>query len=399
MLAEALALARALNDRTAECKVLWNLLLLNIYAGRRELAADYGEQGLTLARELNDLSQRAFLLNDAGTNYYILSKFQRSREILREAQSLWRQLDNRVMLGDSLNWEAMSAWYMGETEQSISLTEEAFVGAESIDNQWGVAFACAICAYPLAMSGKMDLALERLLLGQAIGNKLNLLGSVIPIHVQLARALIFLGDYSSALQAAQVAIDAANTTLPLWRAWALSGLIYVRLAQGDLPEVERLIAEARQALKREHFSAPHTIWQIDLSEISLALIQNNPSRAVTLANTLLNYLREIGARSHLPETYLLKGRALLAQNQVQAAHRILEDALIEAKSVQAYSVVWEIMSVLGEVEAARGENETAEAWRRQARQIVAALAENISRADVRQSFLNRTDIRKLMSKE
>ena len=49
---QALQLARALGDRRAEAKILWNLVNLCAFTGRMAEGIQYGEQALRLAREL-----------------------------------------------------------------------------------------------------------------------------------------------------------------------------------------------------------------------------------------------------------------------------------------------------------------------------------------------------------
>src|SRR3990172_2516056 len=54
LLEQALRMARALGDRAAESKILWNLMVLDIFdGGDLQQAITYGEQSLGLARELD----------------------------------------------------------------------------------------------------------------------------------------------------------------------------------------------------------------------------------------------------------------------------------------------------------------------------------------------------------
>ncbi len=67
----------------------------------------------------------------------------------------------------------------------------------------------------------------------------------------------------------------------------------------------------------------------------------------------------------------------------------------EAESLGSRRILWKILFALSELE----KGEEAELSRRRARQIVAAMADDISQTDLRESFLNRADVRQLMSKE
>src|SRR5689334_3986720 len=59
---QALRLARELKDRRAETRILWNLMLLHSFTGQVHAALDYGEQSLTLARELGLREELAYIL-------------------------------------------------------------------------------------------------------------------------------------------------------------------------------------------------------------------------------------------------------------------------------------------------------------------------------------------------
>lgn len=74
---QALQVARRLNDRPSEAKILWNLMLSDLYGGGDigESVAN-GERSLALARELGLREQMAFSMNDLGIAYANLADLE-----------------------------------------------------------------------------------------------------------------------------------------------------------------------------------------------------------------------------------------------------------------------------------------------------------------------------------
>jgi adenylate cyclase len=135
---QALALAHDLDDKTAEAKILWNLLLVYRAANKLSKAIECGERSLALARTLGLREQMAFTLNDLGSQcYFINGSFNQARLALQEANGLWRELNNLPMLANSLASSCAVCFYMGEYDQALTLSEEAFEINQSINNLWG----------------------------------------------------------------------------------------------------------------------------------------------------------------------------------------------------------------------------------------------------------------------
>src|SRR5574341_137546 len=159
---QALALARELGDRRAECKVLWILMLVNYFTSRPREAMTFGEQSLTIARELGEggREQLAFTLNDIARPYAALGQMERAFEVLAEARTLWQALGNLPMLADSLGSAADNRYLAGNYDLAIKFSEEALVVSRSIDNLWGQAYSQWIRAYAHWEHGEPDKIIE-----------------------------------------------------------------------------------------------------------------------------------------------------------------------------------------------------------------------------------------------
>jgi tetratricopeptide (TPR) repeat protein len=98
----ALQLARSLGDAAAEAKILWNVSNLHGFSGDPAQAILYGEQAVAVARAHGLREQMAFALHDIWRDYLVTGQLARGHEAVREVSALWRELDNRPMLTDSL---------------------------------------------------------------------------------------------------------------------------------------------------------------------------------------------------------------------------------------------------------------------------------------------------------
>ena len=96
-------MAIELDDEAVEAKILWNSLNLYRHTNRLRQAINCGERSLSLARKLNLQEQTAYTLNDLAHCYEETGQFDRAKEAYREAGVIWKQLNNKPMLADSLS--------------------------------------------------------------------------------------------------------------------------------------------------------------------------------------------------------------------------------------------------------------------------------------------------------
>lgn len=78
----------------------------------------------------------------------------------------------------------------------------------------------------------------------------------------------------------------------------------------------------------------------------------------------------------------------LDQDQLEAADVALREAQTEAEALGSRRTLGSILVALGEIKAQRGQPEEAHHLRRQAAEIVTAIADNIDVPELRRSFLS-----------
>ena len=89
----------------------------------------------------------------------------------------------------------------------------------------------------------------------------------------------------------------------------------------------------------------------------------------------------------MPEALWLQGKALLALNKPEQAQQAFLEAQAIAGETEARRMLWLILWKLSQLEAATGNTDEAERLRRQARKIVAYIADHAGSAELRTSFL------------
>jgi tetratricopeptide (TPR) repeat protein len=390
----AMALARDLDDRAAEAKLLWNLSLLYRSTNRLPEAVECGERSLALSRELGLREQAAFALHDLGAAYTALGRLAKAAAAGRAAGELWRELDNRPMLGDSVAGLSGLFAFAGDFERALAAAEQAFEIGASIDNVWikvvskgaGIslvywemgrpdkALAVAEECFRLTKEAEIDaFAFQRAFRGFLYGR----LGAVERGLAILRREL-------------KVAETQLRVALPVVRCM----LARLHLQNDNLTAAEAVLNQSKEN-GDDAWEAFFAIW-LGLAEGELALRQGNVERALALTSDFLAELRERGVGAYIPHFLIIRGRALLAAGRIAAAGQALEKAQAAAEEMGSRHRLWQILAALAELETRRGNEGQAEGLQREARDILTEIAGHIPTPELRDSFLTRPDVRALL---
>ena len=400
LLEQSLSLARELGDRAAECRILWNLMLVFLWSGgdpRQSIV--YGEQALTLARELRLREQIAFTLNDLTYAYMSTGQWPRARAALDESRGIWRELGNQPMLADNIANSVLIHLRAGHFDQAVTAADEALRISRAIDNVWGQAGSQAYVGLAHFERGDVTHAIavmeESIRLGERVGHP----APIVDTRSDLAWALGSLGALERSVELARLALARAGSASYL-RVMPLAVLARLCQLQGDLDSAEETLMEGRRALKPEglQWFAPILM---PLAEAELALARHDGERALAMMDRLLDDLQASQTRLFAPDALYLKGRALWALGRSDAAD-MLAGARVVAESLGSRRMLWPILAALSEVEAARGDDAGAQALRTQAREIVEYIADHCppdpspgSGQSLRQMFLNQPEVRKV----
>lgn len=381
----ALGLARELGDRPSEARILWNLMLLSNFAGQLSQAVEYGEQSLAISREIGLREQTAFTLNDLFRPYVSTGQYKRARAVAEEAREFWRESGNQPMLADNLSRSARILFALGEFDRALELADEARRISQSIGNLWGQSFCRMFVSYVYIERGEMSKAIDGMSECIRLGDESGFMMAQVATRADLGWLYGSLGAVDRGIELAQAARSRAEQKLPSFRPWALASLARLDVLMGDLVQAQSDLKQGYAGLAED--LAQHSFIELALGDAELALKQNEYSRVILAMDDLYARLSQIGICPFRSDALYLKGKALLERGDLDAAHEILLQAQIQAEEIGSRRMLWQILFDQSRVEEQRGNHNQAKNLRLKAREIVEFIANHISDADLRASFL------------
>jgi len=400
LLARARSLAQELDDQAAEAKILW-LLMMNSFVSGGDLQQriEFGEASLALARKLNLREQMAYTLHDLWFTYPGIDRWDKVQAVLEESRGLWNELGNLPMLAESLTRSCWVHMTLGEYEQAIAASQEAFRVAEQGRNQEGQALSLSLIGHVRFDLGHIDAALADMQHAITVGEPVRTISVRTGTRADLGWLFGWLGRVEHGLGLANQAYDEARRVFPSIRPWAGSWLTRLHLLQGDLAQAEAVQADLGDFRKlKVSFGFMLPIWVgTGLSTIELAIAKGDFAQAEAHADDLLGLLRGGHIRLWLPDALELKARALRALGEAGPARQSLDEARQEAESLGSRRILWRILADLSEMEREAGHPAEADALAKRAAQIVSYIAEHISAPDLRQSFLSQPSVARVLA--
>lgn len=394
----ALEFARELGDRKAEARILWNLLLLNIYAsGEAEQAAAYGERSLAIARELHLREQMAYTLHDLFVAYAYLGNMEKARAVRLESGEIWRELDNKPMLAESRSGLAVLEFVLGEFDEAIRLGQEGFEIGRSIANLGGQGFSGYILGLVYLERGEFAQAIKSVAEAMPITQSGGLEGNGISPYAILGLNHTYLGDVGHGVDLIRTALGRASARLPLQRMWLYAVLTRIELIGGNLEAAQTAFREGPVVPSLENFARmfPPAAPLLYLSASELASARLDYALALELIDALLERMHQIKMRFLVPEALYLKGQALVGQGQTEEGLEVLRAAYAEAEAMGSRRILLQILLALTRLEAGRGNREEAERLRAAARGVAEYIADHAP-PGLRDSFLRLPDVLGLM---
>jgi tetratricopeptide (TPR) repeat protein len=385
----ALGLARELGDRKAEAKILWNLLLLNIYSGGdADQAVARGEESLAIAREFNLREQMGYTLHDLFVAYAYLGDLDKARSVRVEAANLWRELDNQPMLAESLSGLSVLHFMLGDPEQAKPLAQEALQISHSIGNLGGQGFSGTTLGLIYFDLGEFDNAIKATTEAIPITLAGGLEGNGISPFASLGLFYATLGDYHRARELLRSTFQHESAKLPLQRMWLSAILTRIELLAGDLAAAHSAFLDGPVVASLDNFARmfPAGAPQLYISSFELKLAEGDRAGAIQVADSLIEHLQAIKVRAFVPEALLIKGQALRGEGKTEQAAETWRLACSEAEGMAARRVLWRILLELSRVEAESGRKEEANRFRAEARAVVEYIAERAP-DELRASFL------------
>ena len=393
LLLDAFDISRELGDRGAQTKLSWNLMLNKLFSKRFDDALKHGETALTLARELGDAEQLAFVLNDLCRLYTCLGRFDDAYAVIKEARSLWIEQNNQVMLADSLGSEAEAAYNAGEFARAFGYCQQALQISERIKNIWGQSYDRMLMTFVLLQEGQLGKAIPLGDRSTQQADEAGLIASSITLRSELAWTHAFCGDFDSAYQMVAHAIRFAESTQPAWRVFPQAAKVRIHLLHGDIGSAQREAGEA----PLQPISIPYarfTIFII-LANIELEYAKGDYAVALSMIDELLTEVEPL-TRLDVPDVLRMKGLALIELDRHEEALQVLTEACSRATGIGANLQLWLSYSDLADLQEKLGNNQEAKLKRNEARKIIGQIAESLREMGLRDSFLDQPRVKALM---
>ena len=393
MLVQALEISREIEDRAAQARISWNLMLTYLFSKRLDQALEHGQLALRLARESDNREQLAYVLNDLCRLYTCRGEFEKAYAVIQEARELWRVLDNQVMLADSFGSEAEARFNAAEFDRSLECSRQALQITEKIENPWGQSYDRMLMAFVLFERGELGRGIQLAERSIQLADRAGLIASSIGLRSELAWMYSYCGALERGLNIVDQAFQVAETKQPAWKAFPQAANIRMHLLQGDLQSARQVAGDR----VLEPISIPYARYTafLSLANIELAVSRGDHQSALALAEELLQEVFPL-TRVDVPDILRWKGIALRELERIDESHQTLTRARSLAEDSGCNLHLWPILGELADVNARLGNPQEAEANRQTARVIIEQIAESLREVGLRDSFLKQARVQKLM---
>lgn len=386
-------LARALDNRQAQVQSLWNRLVLCLYDGALPEALRYGEQALALARELEARELLGYILGDLGRAYLQAGGFQKGTALTLEAQKIWRETENKPMLVDNLMQSGALAMLRGDYEQTLALTDEALEIGTRIGSKSNLMSSLGSRIVAYLDLGEFAQALQLIQSTLAVVDQMD--SGSLPVQTGFAALVYgFIGALDRGDEMARRTVAHLNQSIPeFFRAygWSLLAQYYLVVAKVDAA-VSALTASQIEN-HPERIDPAHLFGGMLQGECLVA--QGEYGRAIELMENRMTMLRQIGIQQTMQDMLFIEAKAMRALGQTEQAIERLHQARRVSEEMQARRLLWQIYTILSEIEMERGNSREANNFRDKARENIGYIAAHTP-VEFRAGFLDLPSVRKVM---
>lgn len=388
---EALRLATELQDREAEARAYWVLMMGCNRSDNHAQALLYGEASIALSRELNLREQLAFTLNDIDDNYMVLGQPLKAQASLLEAERLWRELDNLPMLSDSLGSLAANYYTMGDLAEARRRTDEAITMSRKINNFWGLGYNSWLRSYVSLEEGDFTQTIALMDEIWQLGVQAGFVPARILIPAITSTAFSQLGHHEEAIRYAKMLPEGMQEEKGFFSP-AIITLVWVYLMAEQFAEAQEWFAlyEAND----ERISRPRSGLiglTIYAGEAEMGLFKGHFDKVLADSEGFIAGQEQVMGRTHLIEAYYLKGRALAGLGRWAEAQACWQEADTLSGAIGSRRLRWRLWRALALAAEALGQVEATAVALAHAETHFLDLANRIENPEWRTLFLKQKD--------
>lgn len=389
---QALAYARELSDPLGESKALWNLMLLEgMINNKNQEAVVYGEMSLQIARQHDLREQLAYTLHDLTRRYLAIGDHKQAIASAEEARELWRELDNKTMLGNNYTMTAYVYHILGEFDKAIELATEGLRISQSIGSNWGQGFSHFFLAEFYLEKGDFGAGIQAIDLGLPKGRQAQLSDKYLGfVQCLLGWAYCMLGDYENGYKAA---IEAMEQLPLLSQAVLVRFYSHVGRSEEALALLNKIIenfADVRKYPLPTNTALTLTI----LGEPGIALGKHDLIRE--LVDEVRDTLHALNSNLYLADLLYLDALILMKKGHFEDAARKLIRAEDIARQIGSRRALLSILPKLVEVENELGNEAKAQEARSRAIEVIDYIADHAGSEELRQTFLDTSKVKAVL---
>ncbi len=390
---QALAQARQMDDPLSLAHSLNRLGNWYVNVEQPHEALRYHQEALATFDALADQHGKASTLDLLGMTSLLSGDLQQSSVYYEQAIGLFRELGERQRLPNSLaSLMCCGGYYENETlvpaigfARSLQQGELAAKIASEIGLRSDEAYALIHIAMCLSPRGEYARALEVAQRGLAIAAEIEHRQWMAAGHRALGAVYLDVLEFTEAQQHLEQALALAQEVGSLyWTRIASGFLALVSLAQHDAARAESLLNAVFGPDEPTQTVGQRLVWY---ARAELALVRNDPQRALLITDQLLATAAGLTSESDIPHLAKLRAEALIKLKQAAEAETLLQQARATALERGLRPLLWRIDLTLGKLAHSQRRYEEAEQIFATAQETLDDLASGLPDETLRQGFL------------
>jgi DNA-binding SARP family transcriptional activator len=391
-------LARTLNDRAAEARAVWCMMLVEHFGGgENQKILTYGKEALAIAQKLGLRELTGYVQTNLAWAYFNSEQLKEAHKANDEARAIWQALGNLPMVADSYTIRLYIYLHTGEYDALLALEPEALHLSRSINNMLHESMALINISDAHCFQGRFGQALAILEKALSIAEESSLPNTPFGFYPNLTLIYLFAGALEQAEQWADRLYAYLEEFPPVFRTSWLVAIARAKIARGKLREGEAILGRDMSVLDRDNLSMMDMV-PVFVADGHLQLALGNPERTLERMEAVIQRLNSVGSRKYLAEAYWLRGRAWLVLEEIGQAREALLEAKAAAEGNSERGVLWRTLATLIDVERLSGgqsENERLRCQQltSQLLEVVSYIADHAGSEELRAAFLGQPGVR------